>query len=186
MLVGPIPWASNNSCFLHSIIQHHNLFTQHASITFSWPRLGLAFQWNYAQCLEEEEVYFNLYSSSFNCLHFMFHFVLFELPCSGNENEALNCVPSAAFESVSWRICDTDWVRSRETSGWWLCEELLKYVCMTRNRIYNSNTPYSRHSHDEQKARLGKQMCASVHKSWRNSIFLSPSADLEGKLWRRE
>ena len=36
-------------------------------------------------------------------------------------------------------------------------------------------TPYSRHGHDEQTARRGRHICASVRKSWRNIIVTSRS-----------
>ena len=44
--------------------------------------------------------------------------------------------------------------------------------------FYANNTPNSRHGHDEQKARLGRQICASVRKLWRNIIVTSRSRDV--------
>ena len=59
------------------------------------------------------------------------------------------------------------------------------------------NTPYSRRGHVQPYARLGGQVCATLHKSWHNIIVTSRSVtlawrsihenhawNLEGKLWR--
>ena len=43
---------------------------------------------------------------------------------------------------------------------------------------FTKYTPYSRHGHDGQKARLGRQMFASVRKSWRSIIFISRFCDV--------
>ena len=43
----------------------------------------------------------------------------------------------------------------------------LSYLYNTQQLLFLRpyNTPYSRHGHDEQKARLGRQICTSVRKS---------------------
>ena len=57
----------------------------------------------------------------------------------------------------------------------WPRDEFKNHKCFF---IPGDYTPYSHDGHDEQKARPGRQMCASVRKLWRSIIVTSRSCDV--------